>query len=213
MNYDSFWSRFDVFLGELEKMIEPLEKLANELNLAALDCAIEAARAKEDGRGFAVVAEQVRKTAEDSRRNMKYLNESVLTLSNADRANLKTVSEDLFDVYEYTAVVVDIANQINLLALNAAIEGARAGEIGREFAKKAENIRQLAEKSREQVTSLKETLNPLKVEHKKVCLANEIIFREPQEITSKPSKKVSKKDKPFRVRSLRDIFRLVLGLD
>lgn len=59
------------------------------------------------------------------------------------------VSNSSGKVSEIVGLITDIANQTNLLALNAAIEAARAGEKGRGFAVVAEEVRKLAEQSRQ----------------------------------------------------------------
>jgi methyl-accepting chemotaxis protein len=64
---------------------------------------------------------------------------------------LGTKSQQIGGIVE---TITAIAEQTNLLALNAAIEAARAGEQGRGFAVVAEEVRKLAEESREAAISI-----------------------------------------------------------
>lgn len=62
--------------------------------------------------------------------------------------SIKVLTERAEEIGRTLRVITDIAAQTNLLALNAAIEAARAGEAGRGFAVVAEEIRKLAEDSK-----------------------------------------------------------------
>lgn len=63
-------------------------------------------------------------------------------------------SKNVSKIDELTGDILDIANQTNLLALNASIEAARAGEAGKGFAVVAEQIRLLADGSKETANNI-----------------------------------------------------------
>lgn len=75
--------------------------------------------------------------------------EEIVGTSNALNEGVSDMEARLVTFGEASKQIVDIANQTNLLALNAAIEAARAGEEGRGFSVVAEEVKNLAERSKE----------------------------------------------------------------
>ena len=57
--------------------------------------------------------------------------------------------EDIKVINQSVDIILGISEQTNLLALNASIEAARAGELGKGFAVVAQEVRKLAEESKE----------------------------------------------------------------
>jgi methyl-accepting chemotaxis protein len=75
------------------------------------------------------------------------------------------------EIGEIVGVITGISDQTNLLALNAAIEAARAGEQGRGFAVVAEEVKNLAEDSREAAERIAKMIKEVQQETNKAVEA------------------------------------------
>ncbi|MFQ3574065.1 MAG: methyl-accepting chemotaxis protein [Thermodesulfovibrionales bacterium] len=99
---------------------------------------------------------------------------------NTIRKKMETITESIINLSEQSQMigeiintVSDIAEQTNLLAVNAAIEAARAGEHGRGFAVVANEIRTLAEQSKNATIQVRKILNDIQKATSKAVLVTE----------------------------------------
>lgn len=75
---------------------------------------------------------------------------------------IKSLEQTSEKINHVVSIVTSIAEQTNLLALNAAIESARAGEYGKGFAVVANEVRKLAEETKNSVLGVSQFIEDIK---------------------------------------------------
>lgn len=128
---------------QINGMTQQIEEAAREIAIRAQDGATES----QD------IHKRAIKTKDDTVENRQKVKQMMSDI----RKNLEQALEDA-KVVDQIGVLADsilnITAQTNLLALNASIEAARAGEAGKGFAVVAEEIRVLAEQSKDAVANI-----------------------------------------------------------
>jgi len=88
---------------------------------------------------------------------MNHINQQMESIA----SNVIRLSEQSQAIGEIIASVTDIAEQSNLLAVNASIEAAKAGEFGKGFGVVAQEIKNLAEQSKQATTNIRNILTDI----------------------------------------------------
>ncbi len=136
---------------QARELTESIKNNGHELGNAIENVARKAGEAAAQSGG---IMDRARKQYEAFRQSA----EEVISIYKETKGNMEQAIEDSTRVGEINALteeILAISSQTNLLALNASIEAARAGEAGRGFAVVAEEIRELADNSRQAVDKIR----------------------------------------------------------
>jgi len=115
------------------------------------------------------VSQHGRKAVEDAVQGMNRIREQMESVAES----IVSLSEQSQAIGEIIATVNDLAEQSNLLAVNAAIEAAKAGEHGKGFAVVAQEVKSLAEQSKQATSQVRTILNDIQKATNAAVMATE----------------------------------------
>ena len=172
----------DNYLREFALIADNMKILSDSISSVVHEVALSATNQAEETENAVSILDQyittLNKIVNEETKGKNQLETSILSLQNSFQdiksvngmingvksnfSNVNTHGQDLRQqaakIMDISSTVEAIADQTNLLALNAAIEAARAGEAGRGFTVVAEEIRKLAENSKDAVHSINDNL-------------------------------------------------------
>jgi methyl-accepting chemotaxis protein len=183
--------------GELHEGISVLSTSASEISTSTSELAASATQTAAAVNDTTTTVEEVRQTAQMSSEKARAVSESAQRVSSISaegrratedaasgmariQQQMELIAESMVRLSEQSqavgqivATVDDLTGQSKLLAVNASIEAAKAGEHGKGFAVVAQEVRSLAEQSRQATAQVRNILGDIQQATSAAVLATE----------------------------------------
>ncbi len=184
-------------MREIRQSAEVLSTSASEILATAAQVSAAAAETATAVSETTATVEEVKQTAQVSTKKATYVSETAQKSAEVSQIGNKAVGETLEEmnrireqmgaiaesivrlseqsqlIGEIVATVNDLADQSNLLAVNAAIEAAKAGDQGKGFAVVAQEVRSLAEQSKQATAQVRTILTEVQKATSAAVMATE----------------------------------------
>ena len=155
--------------AETATAISETTTTVEEVRQAARLSSDKAKNVADSAQRVAQVSQSGQKAVEETAAGMLHIRDQMESIAQT----IVRLSEQSQSIGGIIASVTDLADQSNLLAVNAAIEAARAGEQGKAFAVVAQEIKSLAEQSKQATTQVRGILNDVQKATSAAVMATE----------------------------------------
>lgn len=155
--------------AETASAISETTTTVEEVRQAAMQSSQKASRVSENAQQVAQVALAGQKSVDETVTGISDIQNQMVTVANT----IVRLSEQSQQIGGIIASVNDVADQSNLLAVNASIEAAKAGEHGKGFAVVAQEIKSLAQQSKQATVLVRNILNDIQKATSAAVMATE----------------------------------------